>query len=63
MSAISPSEQSKYFEIFASLGPVNGFITGRCTGFPKLSANDSGLQAKDVLQNSGLDNIQLEKIW
>ncbi|KAF9586248.1 endocytosis defective- protein [Lunasporangiospora selenospora] len=46
---ISPAERQKYSEIFASLGPNNGYI--------------SGFQARQVLQNSGLDINVLGQIW
>lgn len=46
---ITEDEQRKYWEIFTALNPVNGYLTG--------------LQAKSVLENSQLDNSQLEAIW
>jgi len=46
---ITEDEQRKYWEIFTALNPVNGFL--------------NGFQAKTVLENSQLDNAQLEAIW
>ena len=46
---ITEDEQRKYWEIFTALNPANGYLTG--------------FQAKTVLENSQLDNSQLEKIW
>jgi Cytoskeletal-regulatory complex EF hand len=46
---ITEAEQRKYWEIFTALNPVNGYLTG--------------FQAKAVLENSELDNRQLEAIW
>lgn len=46
---ITEDEQRKYWEIFTALNPVNGYLTG--------------FQAKTVLENSRLDNAQLEAIW
>ena len=46
---ITEDEQRKYWEIFTALNPVNGYLTG--------------FQAKTVLENSQLDNSQLEQIW
>jgi Cytoskeletal-regulatory complex EF hand len=46
---ITEDEQRKYWEIFTALNPVNGYLTG--------------FQAKAVLENSQLDNTQLEAIW
>jgi Cytoskeletal-regulatory complex EF hand len=46
---ITESEQRKYWDIFTALNPVNGFL--------------NGFQAKSVLENSQLDNGQLEQIW
>ena len=46
---ITEDEQRKYWEIFTALNPLNGYL--------------SGLQAKTVLENSQLDNAQLEAIW
>jgi len=46
---ITEAEQRKYWEIFTALNPINGYLTG--------------LQAKPVLENSQLDNAQLEAIW
>jgi hypothetical protein len=46
---ITEDEQRKYWEIFTALSPVNGCLTG--------------FQAKTVLENSQLDNTQLEAIW
>jgi actin cytoskeleton-regulatory complex protein END3 len=46
---ITEDEQRKYWEIFTALNPVNGYL--------------NGLQAKTVLENSQLDNTQLEAIW
>ncbi|KAJ3374675.1 endocytosis defective- protein [Allomyces arbusculus] len=48
-SGISIAERDKYRDIFASLGPVDGVVTG--------------LQCRSVFLKSGLDNSQLEKIW
>ncbi|CCJ30761.1 unnamed protein product [Pneumocystis jirovecii] len=49
MEEITTEEQKKYWEIFISLNPKNGYL--------------SGDQAADVLKNSKLSNYQLEKIW
>ena len=46
---ITEEEQRKYWDIFTALNPVNGYL--------------SGFQAKTVLENSQLDNAQLEAIW
>jgi actin cytoskeleton-regulatory complex protein END3 len=46
---ITEDEQRKYWEIFTALNPLNGYLTG--------------FQAKTVLENSQLDNAQLEAIW
>jgi len=46
---ITEDEQRKYWEIFTALNPQNGFL--------------NGFQAKSVLENSQLDNTQLEAIW
>jgi hypothetical protein len=46
---ITEDEQRKYWEIFTALNPVNGYL--------------NGFQAKTVLENSQLDNTQLEAIW
>jgi hypothetical protein len=46
---ITEDEQRKYWEIFTALNPVNGYL--------------NGFQAKAVLENSQLDNTQLEAIW
>jgi actin cytoskeleton-regulatory complex protein END3 len=46
---ITEDEQRKYWEIFTALNPINGYL--------------NGFQAKSVLENSQLDNAQLEAIW
>jgi actin cytoskeleton-regulatory complex protein END3 len=46
---ITEDEQRKYWEIFTALNPINGYLTG--------------IQAKQVLENSQLENDQLELIW
>ena len=46
---ITEEEQRKYWEIFTALNPVDGYL--------------NGAQAKTVLENSQLDNSQLEAIW
>jgi actin cytoskeleton-regulatory complex protein END3 len=46
---ITEDEQRKYWEIFTALNPVDGYLTG--------------FQAKSVLENSQLNNAQLEAIW
>ncbi|KAG4301567.1 hypothetical protein PCANB_001746 [Pneumocystis canis] len=49
MEEITTEEQKKYWDIFISLNPINGYLTGD--------------QAVNVLKNSKLSNDQLEKIW
>ncbi|KTW30235.1 hypothetical protein T552_00713 [Pneumocystis carinii B80] len=49
MEEITTEEQKKYWEIFISLNPINGYL--------------SGDQAAKVLKNSNLPNEKLEKIW
>ncbi|KAG0054599.1 endocytosis defective- protein [Gryganskiella cystojenkinii] len=46
---ISPAERHKYAEIFASLNPTNGYITG--------------VQARQILMNSGVHINKLGQIW
>lgn len=46
---ITEAEQRKYWDIFTALNPINGYL--------------NGFQAKSVLENSQLDNAQLEQIW
>lgn len=46
---ITEAEQRKYWDIFTALDPINGYL--------------NGFQAKSVLENSQLDNTQLEQIW
>jgi hypothetical protein len=46
---ITEAEQRKYWDIFTALNPINGYL--------------NGFQAKSVLENSQLDNLQLEQIW
>ncbi|KAF9912647.1 endocytosis defective- protein [Lobosporangium transversale] len=46
---MSPAERQKYAEIFTSLNPINGYITG--------------LQARQMFMNSGLHVIKLGQIW
>ncbi|KAG0258742.1 endocytosis defective- protein [Actinomortierella ambigua] len=46
---MDPNERNKYFEIFSSLGPQNGYI--------------SGAQARQVFMNSGLHVGLLGQIW
>jgi hypothetical protein len=47
--SITEAEQRKYWDIFTALNPINGYL--------------NGFQAKSVLENSQLDNTQLEEIW
>ncbi|CAD6199922.1 unnamed protein product [Caenorhabditis auriculariae] len=47
--AIPQQDQAKYDSIFASLGPVNGKV--------------SGVAVRPVLLNSGLDGVSLARIW
>ncbi|EMR10830.1 hypothetical protein PNEG_00976 [Pneumocystis murina B123] len=49
MEEITTEEQKKYWDIFISLNPINGYL--------------SGDQAAKVLRNSKLSNEKLEKIW
>ncbi|KAG4304675.1 hypothetical protein PORY_002068 [Pneumocystis oryctolagi] len=49
MEEITTEEQKKYWEIFISLNPKNGYLNGN--------------QAAEVLKNSKLSNDKLEKIW
>ncbi|KAK3809264.1 MAG: cytoskeletal-regulatory complex EF hand-domain-containing protein [Benniella sp.] len=46
---ISQAERQTYAEIFASLGPINGYITG--------------VQARQMFMNSGLHMDKLAQIW
>ncbi|KAF8982032.1 endocytosis defective- protein [Entomortierella lignicola] len=46
---MSQAERQKYAEIFQSLNPVGGYITG--------------LQARQIFMNSGLDVGKLSQIW
>jgi len=46
---ITEDEQRKYWDIFTAMNPINGYLTG--------------YQAKAILENSQLDNQQLEAIW
>ncbi|KAG0349230.1 hypothetical protein BG004_000454 [Podila humilis] len=46
---IPQAERQKYAEIFSSLNPINGYITG--------------VQAQQVFMNSGLPVVQLGHIW
>ncbi|KAF9412213.1 endocytosis defective- protein [Podila epigama] len=46
---LSQAERQKYAEIFSSLQPINGYITG--------------VQARQIFMNSGLHVVQLGQIW
>ncbi|KAI1319991.1 endocytosis defective- protein [Mortierella claussenii] len=46
---LSQAERQKYAEIFASLNPTNGYITG--------------VQARQMFMNSGLHVVKLGQIW
>ncbi|KAG0003681.1 endocytosis defective- protein [Entomortierella chlamydospora] len=46
---ISPAERQKYAEIFQSLNPVGGYITG--------------VQARQIFMNSGVHVVKLGQIW
>ncbi|KAI8363134.1 cytoskeletal-regulatory complex EF hand-domain-containing protein [Mortierella sp. GBAus27b] len=46
---ISPAERQKYAEIFTSLNPINGYITG--------------VQARQMFMSSGLHMDKLAQIW
>ncbi|KAG0249156.1 endocytosis defective- protein [Mortierella polycephala] len=46
---MSPAERQKYADIFNSLNPVGGYITG--------------VQARQIFMNSGLHVVQLGQIW
>ncbi len=47
--AVQPMERNRHAEQFASLGPINGFI--------------SGAQAKGFFMQSGLTPVYLAQIW
>ncbi|KAF9084492.1 endocytosis defective- protein [Mortierella sp. GBA35] len=46
---MSQAERQKYAEIFTSLNPINGYITG--------------VQARQIFMNSGLHVVKLGQIW
>ncbi|KAG0214120.1 endocytosis defective- protein [Mortierella sp. GBA30] len=46
---MSPAERQKYAEIFTSLNPSGGYITG--------------IQARQIFMNSGLNVVKLGQIW